>query len=423
VCVARSRHNNAVERSRAPAHREWSSGLTRLGSIFEGAWDEGPQASAVSTGLEPRRWGGPWGPCGGVAPLAAGRCASDGHTRGLEPSGGRVATRQTRAGRETTGARRGAPVRVGAWHACRPAGPAHRRARVDPRGGLGPRPRWPAAWVQERWAGARRRAPPGRVAGGAGGAEGWDATAPRRGRGGTLGATPAAASAGCTRGRATAWCATAGPGRPGRDRTPGPDRGSGAGRGSARSGGESGPGRAGLSRCLAQPGCRRAPPPVVQTPSGRLRSGRSWRTSSSTRPRKRGARAGTGTRAAVRAGHPAVRSAETPPAGPRPWTGGWSVRGRVQGWRRHQTPSRPPTSGGSRARVMGAWAAARRHRSSRACGGRRTRAWRAGGRVKTTGTEGPGRRACRRAARHPSGSCGWHGGPRRWRPAWAASGA
>ena len=138
--------------------------------------------------------------------------------------------------------------------------------RVDPRGGVGPRPRVPAAWVQERWAGGRRRAPLGSVAVGAGGAAGWDSTAPRSGRWGTPGATPAAESAGCTRGRVTSWFSTGGPGRPGRESTPGHDRGRGDGSWSARDGGEIGPGRAGRSPCLAQPGCRRPPTPWSRPP-------------------------------------------------------------------------------------------------------------------------------------------------------------
>ena len=192
-----------------------------MGSIFEGVLPAGPPSSAVSKGLEPRRLGGPWGRCGGAAPLASGRCPRDGHTRGLDPSAGRVATSQTSAGREATGALMVAPVGVGAGHVGRPAGPDHRRDRADPRGGGGPRPRLPAAWVQERGEGGRRRAAPGRVAVGAGGAAGGDSTAHRRGRCGSLGATPAAASAGYTRGRATSWCANAGPGRAGRASRPG----------------------------------------------------------------------------------------------------------------------------------------------------------------------------------------------------------
>ncbi len=84
-------------------------------------------------------------------------------------------------------------------------------------------------------------------------------------------------------------------------------------------------------------------PPLVQTTSGLIRSGCSWRTRSSYRPRNRFARAGTGTREDVRAGRHSVRSAETPPAGTRQWTCGWEVRVRVQVWRIHKTPIRPPT--------------------------------------------------------------------------------
>jgi hypothetical protein len=112
--VARSRHNNAVARNRAPSPREVYAWLTRLGRLFEAALAEGPPSSAVRKGLEPRRWGGPWGQGGGAAPRASGRFTSDGPTRGLDPSAGRGATSQKSAWREATGALRVAPVGVGA---------------------------------------------------------------------------------------------------------------------------------------------------------------------------------------------------------------------------------------------------------------------------------------------------------------------
>jgi integron integrase len=58
VFVARSRHNNAVERHHAPFQMEFSSSLNRVGSIFEGVWDDGPWSSAVRKGLETRLVGG-----------------------------------------------------------------------------------------------------------------------------------------------------------------------------------------------------------------------------------------------------------------------------------------------------------------------------------------------------------------------------
>jgi hypothetical protein len=79
--------------------------------------DERPQASAVRKGLESRLWGGDWGQRGGVAPLVSGRFPSDGHTRGLKPLAGRVATSKKRACREVTGALMVAPVGVGEWNA------------------------------------------------------------------------------------------------------------------------------------------------------------------------------------------------------------------------------------------------------------------------------------------------------------------
>ena len=88
-----------------------------MGSIFEGALDEGPPSSAVRKGLEPRLLGGHWGQCGGAAPLASGRFTRDGHTRGLDPSAGRVATSQKSACREATGALMVAPVGVGEGNA------------------------------------------------------------------------------------------------------------------------------------------------------------------------------------------------------------------------------------------------------------------------------------------------------------------
>ena len=88
-----------------------------------------------------------------------------------------------------------APVGAGEGTAVRPAGPDHGLDRVDPRGGEAPRPRVPAAWGQERWEEGGRRALPGSVAVGAGGAEGWASTAPSRGLYGSLGAIQAAESA------------------------------------------------------------------------------------------------------------------------------------------------------------------------------------------------------------------------------------
>jgi hypothetical protein len=74
--------------------------------------DEGPQSLAVRKGLEPRLLGGDWGQCGGVAPLVSGWFLRDGHTRGLRPSAGRVATSEKRACREATEALMVAPVGV-----------------------------------------------------------------------------------------------------------------------------------------------------------------------------------------------------------------------------------------------------------------------------------------------------------------------
>jgi len=115
-------------------------------------------------------------------------------------------------------------------------------------------------------------------------------------------------------------------------------------------------------------GCAGDDPPLVQTDSGIRRSGRAGCTSARNRPRQRCERAWTGTTEDGRAGRHAVRSAETPPAGTRPCTGGWEATGRVQVCRTHHPPLSPPTSWGSAARVMRAGAAARRRLSSSACG-------------------------------------------------------
>jgi hypothetical protein len=84
-----------------------------IDQLMEGALDVGPQSSAGRKGLEPRLLGGHWGQCGGAALLASGQFTRDEHTRGLDPSAGRVATSQKRAGREATGALMVAPVGVG----------------------------------------------------------------------------------------------------------------------------------------------------------------------------------------------------------------------------------------------------------------------------------------------------------------------
>jgi hypothetical protein len=67
----------------------------------------------VRKGREPRLLGGDWGQRGGVAPLVSGWFPRDGHTRGLRPSAGRVATSQTRACREATEALMEVPLDAG----------------------------------------------------------------------------------------------------------------------------------------------------------------------------------------------------------------------------------------------------------------------------------------------------------------------
>ena len=114
--VARSRHKTLLNGTARHLIGNFNPVCARLGSIFEGVLTRELRSSAVREGLEPRWLGGHGEQCGGVAPLASGRFTRDGHTGGLDPSAGRVATSK-RACREATGARMVAPVGVGEWNA------------------------------------------------------------------------------------------------------------------------------------------------------------------------------------------------------------------------------------------------------------------------------------------------------------------
>ena len=105
------------------------------------------------------------------------------------------------------------------------------------------------------------------------------------------------------------------------------------------------------ARCLARPGWQETTHPVVQTDSGSSRSGRSCRTSARNSPRKSCERAWTGPTEDGRAGRHSVRSAETPPAGTRQCTCGWEAKVRGQVCSTHHHPDQPAAVVGGRGQL------------------------------------------------------------------------